>query len=41
MLLAMKKVAKGDSAGLMSELAKASVAECGYTNVAERRLACQ
>jgi len=34
MLLAMGKVARGDSAGLVSEVARATIAECGAENVA-------
>ena len=35
MLLAMDKVSKGGSAQLMSEIAKATVAECGNENVSD------
>ena len=34
MLLAMRKVARGDSAGLVSEVARATIEECGAEHVA-------
>ncbi len=34
MMLAMGKVARGDSAALLSEVARATIAECGAENVA-------
>ena len=34
MQLSLSKIAKGDSAGLMSAVAKATVDECGHNNVA-------
>lgn len=34
MLLAMGKVARGDSAGLVSEVARATIEECGAEHVA-------
>ena len=38
MTLAFSKIARGDSAGLMSEIAKAAVSECGSENVRESTL---
>ena len=35
MMMALNKVAKGQSAGIVSETCKASVLECGADNVAE------
>lgn len=34
MQLSLSRIAKGDSAGLMSAVAKATVDECGQSNVA-------